>query len=288
MAAILKNASCFQSYRLAGLILSTLLFGTSCSAQNPAEIRLTVGLGGDGCRHVQVPGRAWSVDPTTAGKDSADRSFQTDDLSALEFRSPSAPPSQLYFAAKTSGGLDEVFGPYSKEKYAVEFHTAAPIQSVKREDWGGARPLLRSDTRIAGDAEIGSEDNHDLSYAAKRLVQSGEHLALATGSTNERWIAVFSYDGQQRFVPPQERSGIIGIPGRTKHPTSGRAYIDVYGGATGQKVLALAGPFRGDIPTSWFLTAFFLEDRYFFFGTSQPGGPVRSFWVCEITPRTGK
>jgi hypothetical protein len=269
-------------------VMTVAVFGANCSAQ----VKLGATVGADRCRHIDVPGKAlstWSADPATTDRNSSDRSFQTDDITGLEFRMPVSKTSELYFAAKPSGGLDDLLGPYSKEKYALTIHGAGLLRGIKQEDWAPARPLVRGNVRIAGDGEIGEKDNHDLPYAGKVFTRSGEHLSLATGSADDRWIAVFSYDGKQRVLSDQERGGgVPGIPGPTKHPRQGQLYADIYNVATGRKVVALKGPFQNGIGNNWFLTAYFLDDRYFFFNTGKPLEEVRQFTICELPVLAGK
>lgn len=254
-------------------------FEGACSSQ----VRLNVTLGANECRHIEVPGETlstWSADPATAKQNPLNLSFQTDDMTGLEFRVSGGKISELYFAAQPSPGQAAVFGPYSKEKYALNIHNSEPVRPIKPEDWARAGPLVRGNVRAAGDAEIGDDDKHDLSYAGKRCAKSGEHLSLATASASDRLIAVFSYDGQQH--PEQASPGVPGVPGRTKHPMQGELYVDIYNVATGKKLIAMKGPFQNGTGNNWFLTAFFLEDRYFFFNSGQVLSEIRQFMICEL------
>jgi hypothetical protein len=244
---------------------------------------LNVTLGANDCRHIEVPGETlstWSADPATMQQGSNNLPFQNDDITGLEFRVPDGKPSDLYFAAKLSNGLDDRLGSYSKEKYELNIHNVEAVRPIKPEQWAPARLLVRGNVRAAGDAEIGEDDKHDLSYAGKKFAKSGEHLSLATASASDRTIAVFSYDGQQH--PELAQPGVPGIPGQTKHPMHGELYVDIYSVGTGKKLIAMKGPFQNGTGNNWFLTAFFLEDRYFFFNTGEPLSEIRQFTICEL------
>lgn len=249
----------------AALAVLVLMLG-GCSLMFGPEMNLSVTLGADGCRSVESAGHAWS-------------------FGSVEFRSSARGPSELYFATNLNDGR----GPYSDFKNAIQFHSSAPLLRVGEAEWAAARIMPRGDTQVAGNGQMGDPDNHDLFFSGKRFARSGEHLAGALVSATGQRIAVYSYDGHQRMAIP----GSIGVPGQSKHPTKGMAYVDVFDTTTGRKVLALTGPFRGDVPTNWFLRSFFIGDSYFFFATDSTGDAVQRFQVCEIkrldgpNPRSG-
>jgi hypothetical protein len=256
------------------------LFCCTCSAQ----VKVEVGLGAQNCRQVDVPGTPpflWSVDPTTANKDSLDVAFQADDMNGPEFRTPSGNPSQLYFAAIPRPGLVTRIGPYSKEKYALGVHGAGPVREIGEQEWIAAEPRSRFRELFQPDYQIKDDDNENVYYKGKEFLKSGEHLSGGIVSLNARWIVVFSYDGKQ-LPPEQVHPGTIGIPGVSKHPRQGELYSDIYNVATGTKAIALKGAFQGQIANNWFLTAFFLEDRYFFLNTGGETDQIRQFWLCEL------
>jgi hypothetical protein len=72
----------------------------------------------------------------------------------------------------------------------------------------------------------------------------------------------------------------------TKHPSQGELYVDVYDVGTGQKVIALHGGFRGAAANGLPITAFFLEDRYFFLNTGTI--QINQFWLCALPGAVGK
>lgn len=131
---------------------------------------------------------------------------------------------------------------------------------------------------------VEENDTKNVSYMGKEFLKSGEHLSFAILSATRRWIAVFSYDGKQ-LPPDQVYASTIGIPGVSKHPRQGKLYTDIYDVATGFKAMALNGTFQGQVANNWFLTAFFLEDGYFFLNTGKETNQVGQFWICEL-PRT--
>jgi hypothetical protein len=237
------------------LMVLLLMLGVGCSLMFGPEMNLSATLGTDGCRSVESAGHAWS-------------------FRGVEFRSSARGPSELYFATTLNDGR----GPYSEFKNAIQFHSSAPLRRVTEAEWAAAQIMPRGEISVAGEGVAGDSDNHDLFISGKRFARSGEHLALATASATGQRIAVYSYDGQQRMATP----GSILVPGQSKHPTKGKAYVDVFDVTSGRKVLALAGPFRGEIPTHWFLRSLFIGDSYFFFGTDAQGDAVQSFWVCEV------
>jgi hypothetical protein len=235
---------------VAAVILGlTLALGRGCSLMYGPDMNLSPTVGADGCRYVESAGRAW----TSRG---------------VEFRSGARDPSELYFTTDLNDGR----GPYSEFKGAIRFHSGARLRRVTEAAWAAARIIPRGDVGIGGVGQIGDSDRHDLLVAGKRLARSGEHLVMALGSATRQRIAVYSYDGQQRVAIP----GTIGIPGQSRDPTKGKAYVDVYDPISGRKVLALAGPFRGDIPTNWFLRSFFIGDSYL----SSPSSPRET--LCRL------
>jgi hypothetical protein len=257
------------------LLLACLtgLISSACSAQVDAK----VSLGGSACRQVTVPVAQW----TPANRD-ADPAIGYQVREELAFRVPSS-GSELYFAAVTAAGYVHALGPYSREKFAIGIHNSAPAREIKPEDWSVAKPLTRSDTQVLWEGIIGADDNRSATYLGKQFAKSGEHLALAIASANDRWLAVFSYDGKQGVSTP----GSPGVPGRSKDPDHGVLYADVYNVATGSKVIALSGSFQNRTAPDWFLTSAFLEDRYFFFNTTDRAGfvmGVRQFLICELPP----
>jgi len=176
-----------------------------------AQVDAKLSLGRDACRQVTVPGAEW----TPANRD-ADPTVGYQLREELAFRTPTG-GTELYFAAVTSPRYLDLFGPYSRQEFAIGIHDSAPPREIKTEDWSGARPLTRVVTRAAGNQEIGENDNHDLSYGGRQFAKSGEHLALADASDDDRWLAVFSYDGKQGVDVP----GTIGGGFRSRHPDRG-------------------------------------------------------------------
>jgi len=265
-----------------------VLFGCSSSAQ----VTVNVSLGAERCRQVDVPGTPpflWSIDPATATKDSLTLAFQPDYLNGPEFRSLPSDPSELYFAAVPRSGLAKRVGPYSKEKYAVSIHGIGPVRTVNKHEWILAEPLAHFKRFSQPDFNVEDDDNKNVSYEGKEFLKSGEHLTFAIVSANDRWLAVFSYDGTQLFVPSGERGiGNLAVSARTKHPKKGILYADIYNVETGVKAICLKGKFQGEIANNWFLTAIFLEDRYFFLNTGEETDQIRQFWICELPALANK
>jgi len=261
------------------------LMAYPCSAQ----VKIDASEVTAGCRQVDVPGTPpflWSVDPATAAPDALNRVFQADEFNGPEFRSLKGNSSELYFAAIPSSGL-EIIGPYSKEKYAFSIHGAGPIREIGAQEWRLAQTLHHFNGTSQPDFSIRDDDNKNVSYKSKEFPKSGEHSSGAILSADARWIAVFSYDGEQ-LPREQTYAGTIGVPGVTKHPKQGDLYAEIYDVATGLKIVALKGTFTGDIAPNWFLTAFFLEDRYFFLNTGEHTDQIRQFWICELPALPGK
>ena len=247
-------------------------------------------LGSQNCREVDVPGTPpwlWSVDPATANADALNLPFQADDFNGPEFRRPQSETAELYFAAIPRPGLAKLIGPFSKEKYAASIHGSGPVRNVGKREWYLADPIVHAKSVSQPDFHVEDDDDKNVAYQGKEFPKSGEHLTFAIVSGHERWIAVFSYDGKQ--LPPEQRSaGVIGIPGRSKHPRQGELYSDIYDVKTGQKVIALRGAFQGQVANNWFLTAFFLEDQYFFLNTGENTDQIRQFWLCALPGSAGK
>jgi hypothetical protein len=177
--------------------------------------------------------------------------------------------------------MDVALGPYSKEKYAVRVHGTLAVRTIGESEWRSATPLVHSKSQAQPDYNIQEDDNKNVFYRGKEFLKSGEHLSGAIISADVKWIAVLSYDGKQ--LPPAERyAGTIGVPGRTKHPRQGELYSDIYNVETGEKVVAVRGAFRGQTADNWFLTAFFLRDRYFFLNTGEHTDQIRQFWICAL------
>ena len=270
-----------SEWQVVVIVSLAVCFGCACSAQ----VKAVVGLGSESCRRVDVPGTPpflWSVDPTTVAPGSLNLVFQADDLRGPAFRVP-AEPSVLYFAAVPGPGLTNRIGPFSKEKYAVGVHGSEPVRQIEGKEWRLGQPLAHFNAQVPP-YNIEDNDDQNVLYKGKEFVRSGEHLSISMVSANDRWIAVFSYDGKQVSVPPERRGGSIGIPGMTKHPREGELYADIYNVETGRKAIAMRGTFKGQIASNWFLTAFFLEDRYFFLNTGEETDEISQFWICELPP----
>jgi hypothetical protein len=207
--------------------------------------------------------------------------FQPDQFNGPEFRAPVGNPSELCFAAIPMDTT--VLGPYSKEKYALSIHGAGPVREIREQEWTATQPLDRFKEYSQLDYHLQDDDNKNVLYKGKDFLKSGEHLSAGILSQNDRWIAVFSYDGKQ-LPPEQVHPGTIRVPGVSKHPRQGELYADIYDVATGLKALALKGAFQGQIADNWFLTAVFLEDRYFFLNAGEETDEIRQFWLCQLPP----
>jgi hypothetical protein len=266
------------------IAVSAVLFSGVCSAQ----VKLHAELGAQDCREVNVPGAPpffWSVDPATANKYSLDRALQPDYLMGPEFRAAMDNPSELYFAAIP---MDKAsLGPYSNEKYAISVPGDGAVRPIDKHHWYLAQPLRHSMLEAQSDYHTQDDDNKNVVYNGTEFPKSGEHLSAAIVSLAARWIAVFSYDGKQ-LTKDQTFPGTIGIPGRTKHPRQGELYSDIFEVKTGQKMIALRGSFQGQRANNWFLTAFFLEDRYFFLNTGEHTDQIGQFWLCALPGSIGK
>ncbi len=247
-------------------------------------------LGAEFCRQVNIPGDPplfWSVDPSANNPDNA--AFDTDDLKSPEFREPVGHSAELYFAAVP--GNTRKLGPYSKEKYAVSIPGSSAVHEIGRSEWFQAQPLthLTLFNSSPSDGRIPEDDDKNISYKGKEFRKLGQHVLVGIVSANDRWIAVFSYDGKQAYVPPELRH-MPSVPlggGINKHPSQGELYVDIYDVGTGRKVIALQGEFRNLAANAWPNDAFFLEDRYFFLntGTTQ----INQFWLCALPDSvTGK
>ena len=270
-----------SEWQVVVIVSLVVCFGCACSAQ----VKAVVGLGSENCRQVDVPGTPpffWSVDPATATLGSLNLAFEPDDLRGPEFRNP-ADPSVLYFAAVPGPGLTARIGPFSKEKYAVDVHGARPVRKIEGKEWRLGQPLAHFNARVPP-YNIEDNDDQNVRYKGKEFARSGEHLSISMVSANDRWIVVFSYNGKQVSVPPERQAASIGIPAMTKHPREGELYADIYNVETGQKAIAMRGAFQGQIASNWFLTAFFLEDRYFFLNTGEETDEISQFWICELPP----
>jgi hypothetical protein len=261
-----------------------VLINSACSAQ----VKLAVTAGAGACLQVEVPAQEWSADPTTGSKNTANVAFQTNALTGLEFRSVPGENKPILFAALPMSNRD-VVGPYSKEKYTFGLNPATPIRDASQEEWTSAQTLNHFKRRVAYEGIIGDDDNKNLVYKGKQYSKSGEHLTLAITSSEDRWVAVFSYDGEQRYISPQQRGqGNLAVSAPTKHPKDGKLYVDIYDTATGQKLVSMGGPFHNDIPVNWFLAAYFLEDRHFVFNSGDPQDLLHQFWICELPPASSK
>ena len=274
--------------RIVGLAIASCALAGLLAAQ----VKVEAGLGVSDCRQVDVPGTPpflWSVDPAIANKDSLNVAFQADEFNGPEFRTLRGNPPELYFAAVPRPGLVKRIGPYSKEKYAFSVRGAGPVREIGEQEWSAAQPLAHVREQFQPDYQIQDDDNKNVLYKGKEFLKSGKHLSGGIVSQNRRWIAVFSYDGKQLFVPPEQRGvASIGIPAARKHPRQGELYSDIYDVATGLKAIVLRGTFQGQIADNWFLTAAFLEDRYFFLNTGEETNEIRQFWLCELPATVSK
>lgn len=63
-----------------------------------------------------------------------------------------------------------------------------PGNSVSRPDW-----------------QIPDDDNIDIAYKGKEFRKSGEHVLEGMVSAKDRWIAIFSYDGKQTYLSPEQK-----------------------------------------------------------------------------------
>ena len=235
-------------------------------------------MGAELCREVNIP-KDWTVDPSAKNPENA--AFGTDDLKSPEFREPAGHSPELYFAAIPDNTRN--LGPYSKEKYAVGIPGSSPVREIGRSEWFQAQPLTHVNSASSPDWQIPDDnDNVDISYQGKEFRKSGEHILDGMVSANNHWIAVFSYDGTQTYLPPEQRHQpappLLG--GVTKHPSQGELHVAIYEVRTGRKVIALQGSFRHVTASALASDAFFLEDRYFFLntGTSQ----INQFWLCAL------
>ena len=238
---------------------------------------------------MEIPGdpiTMWTPDLASADPFYRRMHFQTNDLTDLKFRERRKSP-ELYLAATTKGSDRRKTGVlYSKEKYAFQIHSAAPLRNVTRGDWNRARPITSARNDLLWEGIIGAADDKNVTYQNRTFLKVGKHLSAAVLSSNNRWIAVFSYNGEQH--PERERPGDLTAPGITKHPTEGVLYVDVYDAQRAEKVLAISGQFHNDIPINWFLSAYFLEDRYFFINTGEPVSVIKQFLLCELPKSTSR
>jgi hypothetical protein len=263
--------------------LAVLVLGLS-DCMFPPQIDVKASLGAELCRQVDIPD--WSIDPSA--KNPNNTSFETDDLKGPEFRAPAGHSGELYFAAVPREPWD--MGPYSKEKYAVSISGSSSVHEIGRSEWFQAQPLTHFNSDSRPDWQIPDDDNIDISYKGKEFRKSGEHVLEGMVSANDRWIAVFSYDGQQTYLSPEQKKqqgyGCTPLGGCiTKHPSQGELYVDIYDVGTGRKVIALQGAFRGAAANGLPITSFFLEDRYFFLNTGTPR--INQFWLCALPNSPG-
>jgi hypothetical protein len=205
-------------FRIIAVVGGIALFGCESSAQ----VKVSVSLGADGCRRVDVPGTPpwlWSFEPAIAKL--TNLAFQPDIFYGPEFRAPIGRPSELYFAAIPTLGQGKDARLYSKEKYAVSLRNSRSVRRIGAQEWRSAEPLAHFREYSQPDFHNQDDDSKNVFYKGKEFFKSGEHSSLAILSADDRWIAVFSYDGKQ-LPPEQTHPGTIGIPGVTKSET-GRA-----------------------------------------------------------------
>jgi hypothetical protein len=223
------------------------------------------------CGLVELPGEWWRADPELEKQ--AHTAITMGDLpDEAEFRLSSTSHLEILVAMRASPGFYGGLGSfYSSDKYGFQPGHKG-IRTVDEKSWRKAEDLKRGKKEYPDGFY-----QRDASYQGKTFPRTGQFAFGSDISEHGRWIAVYSYDGRQ--IPKEEQQGgSIAWPGKGPDPLNGTFHIAFYNVASGRKVGALDGAFRGK-PFGWYLWGSFLADRYYVIGTRLF---YRNFWLCEL------
>lgn len=160
---------------------------------------------------------------------------------------------------------------YGKNMFAVNFSAGARARVATQQEW-------ESGSRIATQPRLVIHNRPDpssgeIEYRQKRYPKVGKYWGEGLLSPTGRWLAVFSYTGEQ--TPPSFFFGGGEVP-------FGDAFFQIYDTATGRKVFeweakGVKHPTHFTSPVVW------LEDRYFIFPEDKA---VQNFIVVTLPPVT--
>lgn len=250
------------------IVLGFALVIASLSCQNAAQVVNTEGVSASQATttKAQLP-QPWLGE------------FEFNHIAHIEVRKvPNSSSDEFYFRALPDGDLyyahevdKKLRKPrYGKNIFAVNFSAGPQVRVATQQEWeSGSRIPTKSRLAFLNDR---GEFAGQIEYRRKHYPKVGQHFGGAMLSPTGKWLAVFSYSGQ-------ESPSFFFFGGEV---IFGDAFWQIYDTVTGRKVFDwdaknVKKPGRFNGPIVW------LEDRYFLFPEDDA---AQTFIVVNLPPIT--
>ncbi len=194
---------------------------------------------------------------------------------------PTSSGDEFFFAALPDGDYDhqhETDPQRSKPRYgvnmfAVSFSDGLRVRTATQQEWEDGSRLATKPRLVFSKGQ--DKSSGEIEYRHKRYAKVGKYWGTGHLSPSGRWLAVFSYNGED---PPPSFFHFLG----GGSPPKGDIFWQIYDTVTGRKVFEWEAR-NVKQPTSFYHPLVWLEDRYFLFPKDRE---AQNFVVVSLPPVT--